>query len=63
MGNGQRNFHNKWNNGIAMPFRRMNGFIFKELDSMYKVNLSKAGVNWEGYLLKDFIDSIEEINE
>lgn len=62
-GIGQKNFHKKWNNGIAMPYRRMNGYIIDELDSMYKVSLKKAGSSWEGYILKDFIDSVVEIKD
>lgn len=60
-GKGQKNFHKNWNKGVAMPFRRMNGKILEELDSMYRVSLSKAGMSWTGYILKDFIDTIKEI--
>ena len=60
-GKGQKNFHKKWNNGIAMPYRRMRGRIIEELDSMIKISVKKINVSWEGYILKDFIDSIEEI--
>lgn len=60
-GRGQQNFHKKWNNGVAMPYRRMSGKVLENLDSVYKVELHKAGVIWKGYILKDFINSIEEI--
>lgn len=61
-GRGQKNFHKNWNKGAAMPFRRMAGKIVEELDSMYKVSLKKAGMVWEGFILKDYIDSIKELD-
>lgn len=62
-GKGQQNFHKKWNNDNPMPYRRMIGNILEELDSMYKISAERYGQKWEGYILKDFIDSMEEINE
>lgn len=62
-GNGQVNFHKRWNNDKAMPYRRMNGKIIEELDTMIKVSLDKAGIHWDGYILKDYIDSIREIKD
>lgn len=62
-GSGQLDFHKRWNKEGAMPFRRMSGKVIEEFDDMIKVSLEKAGMHWEGYILKDFIDSMRELNE
>lgn len=62
-GKGQVNFHKRWNKEIAMPYRRMVGKIIEEYDTMLKLSLDKAGMHWEGYVLKDYIDSIKELKD
>lgn len=62
-GYGMKEFHKKWNNNTPMPYRRMEGYIINETENMYKLELESHGVKWKGYVLKDYIDNMENLYE
>ena len=62
-GYGMKEFHKKWNSSNPMPYRRMEGYIINETETMYKFSLENHGVKWEGYILKSYIENMENIDE
>lgn len=60
---GNLDFHQRWNNGIAMPCQTMVGTIIAETPGMRKMDLTDENGNnrWIGFVSKVAIISMEEI--
>lgn len=60
---GNLDFHQRWNNGIAMPRQTMIGTIIAETPGMWKMDLvDEHGENhWVGFVSKAAIINMEEI--
>lgn len=60
---GNLDFHQRWNNGISMPFTSMVGTIIAETPGMWKMDLTDENGNnhWVGFVSKAAIISMEEI--
>ena len=56
-------FHDRYNNGIAMPNVAMQGFIVEDALDMLKMKLVTLdnSVTWEGFIKKNAILRFEEI--
>lgn len=63
-GSEQLDFHQRWNNGVAMPANEMYGKILSETLLMYKMELHDAENKnkWTGYVSKSSIISMEEVS-
>lgn len=60
---GNLDFHQRWNNGVAMPCNTMMGIILSETPGMFKMDLKdENGANhWIGFVSKVAIISMEEL--
>ncbi|MEG1565406.1 MAG: hypothetical protein RR342_01525 [Bacilli bacterium] len=62
---GNLDFHQRWNNGVAMPERDMTGEILAETPGMRKMNLYTIDgkQHWTGYVSKSATIDLTEISE
>lgn len=60
---GNLDFHQRWNNGIAMPCQTMVGTMIAETPGMRKMDLTDENGNnhWVGFVSKAAIVSMEEL--
>ena len=54
-------FQDKWNNGVPMPQRKMEGEVIKETRGMYYMKLKADDITWTGFVIKSAIKEWEEI--